>query len=124
MGRGAKLPDCISECMFVALVRMNVGCVNKILFFNCWWQGGALSVGSQNAAQKVLDGVTYISEAVACVGSPPTRLISSWVADQIAPKYWRPNHEIKVHDASLILSKLCHYQIYSCIIPPLGTSSV
>jgi len=60
-----------------------------------WPGGGALSVGSQNAAQKVLDGVTYISEAVACVGSPPTRVISSWVADQIAPKYWRPNHEIK-----------------------------
>lgn len=54
-------------------------------------------MGSQNAAQKVLDGVTYISEAVASVGSPPTRVISSWVADQIAPKYWRPNHEIKVH---------------------------
>ncbi|PSN51709.1 Zinc finger FYVE domain-containing protein 1 [Blattella germanica] len=51
--------------------------------------------GSQNAAQKVLDGVTYISEAVASVSSPPTRLITSWVADQVAPKYWRPNHEIK-----------------------------
>jgi len=75
-------------------------------------------VGSQNAAQKVLDGVTYISEAVAYVGSPPTRVISSWVADQIAPKYWRPNHDIKVHDASPILSKLCRYQTYSCIIPP------
>nr|CAD7424228.1 unnamed protein product [Timema monikensis] len=60
------------------------------------WPGSKMAlVASQNAAQKVLDGVTYISEAVANVGSPPTRLISSWVADQIAPKYWRPNHEIK-----------------------------
>jgi hypothetical protein len=78
-------------------------------------------MNSQNAAQKVLDGVTYISEAVACVGSPPTRLISSWVADQIAPKYWRPNHEIKVHDTLLIFSKVCSYRIYSCIIPPYDT---
>jgi zinc finger FYVE domain-containing protein 1 len=54
-------------------------------------------MGSQNAAQKVLDGVTYISEAVASVGSQPTRVISSWVADQIAPTYWRPNNEIQVH---------------------------
>jgi hypothetical protein len=51
--------------------------------------------------------VTYISEAVASVGSPPTRIISSWVADQIAPKYWRPNHDIKVHNASLFISD-CH----------------
>jgi hypothetical protein len=103
------------------MLRSLQGCVHKILLFNCWQQGDALSVGSQNAAQKVLDGVTYISEAVACVGSPPTRLISSWVADQIAPKYWRPNHEIKVHNALLILSKLSHYQIYSCIMSSYGT---
>lgn len=60
-----------------------------------WPGSNAASLGNQNAAQKVLDGVTYISEAVASVGSPPTRMLSSWVADQIAPKYWRPNHEIK-----------------------------
>ncbi|XP_046384090.1 zinc finger FYVE domain-containing protein 1-like [Ischnura elegans] len=60
------------------------------------WPGSAIAArGAQNAAQKVLDGVTYISEAVASVSSPPTRIVSSWVADQIAPKYWRPNHEIK-----------------------------
>ncbi|GLH11699.1 Lateral signaling target protein 2 homolog [Gryllus bimaculatus] len=60
------------------------------------WPGNNPSmVGSQNAAQKVLDGVSYVTEAVVNVGSPPTRIISSWVADQIAPKYWRPNHEIK-----------------------------
>ncbi|XP_021913704.1 zinc finger FYVE domain-containing protein 1-like isoform X2 [Zootermopsis nevadensis] len=60
-----------------------------------WPDNSSTALGSQNAAQKVLDGVTYISEAVASVGSPPTRMLSSWVADQIAPKYWRPNHEIK-----------------------------
>jgi zinc finger FYVE domain-containing protein 1 len=65
-------------------------------------------MGSQNAAQKVLDGMSYISEAVASVGSPPTRMISSWVADQIAPRYWRPNHEIKVHIKFLFLPLNCH----------------
>ncbi|XP_049841718.1 zinc finger FYVE domain-containing protein 1-like [Schistocerca gregaria] len=61
------------------------------------WPGGTGGnlIGTQNAARKVLDGVNYISEAVASVGSPPTRLLSSWVTDQIAPRYWKPNNEIK-----------------------------
>ncbi|XP_044737053.1 zinc finger FYVE domain-containing protein 1-like isoform X1 [Chrysoperla carnea] len=50
---------------------------------------------TQVSAQRVIDGVLYISEAVASVSAPPTRVVSSWFADQIAPKYWRPNHEIK-----------------------------
>ncbi|KAJ4445116.1 hypothetical protein ANN_06915 [Periplaneta americana] len=70
--------------------------VTKHLLFKKVCQSNSATLGSQNAAQKVLDGVTYISEAVASVGSPPTRMLSSWVADQIAPKYWRPNHEIKL----------------------------
>lgn len=49
---------------------------------------------SQNTAQKVLDGVTFLSEAV--VSSQPTQYLKSQLADWIAPKYWRPNHEILV----------------------------
>jgi len=49
-----------------------------------------------NPARKVLDGVTYLSETVASVSYEPSRLLSSWVADQFAPKYWKPNAEIKV----------------------------
>ncbi|XP_067011920.1 zinc finger FYVE domain-containing protein 1 isoform X2 [Anabrus simplex] len=60
-----------------------------------WPGSNSALLATQNAAQKVLDGVSYISEAVVSVGSPPTRMLSSWVADQIAPKYWRPNNEIK-----------------------------
>lgn len=56
---------------------------------NCGSQAG------QNSAQKVIDSVAYLSEAVANVSSQPTKLLSSWVADQIAPKYWKPNQEIK-----------------------------
>ncbi|XP_063229334.1 zinc finger FYVE domain-containing protein 1-like isoform X2 [Bacillus rossius redtenbacheri] len=60
------------------------------------WPGRNVPLSSsQNAAQRVLDGVTYISEAVSSVSVPPTRVLSSWVADQIAPKYWKPNNQIK-----------------------------
>lgn len=43
----------------------------------------------------MLDGVSMFTEAIANVGSQPTRVISDWAADKIAPSYWRPNHEIK-----------------------------
>ncbi|XP_050539578.1 zinc finger FYVE domain-containing protein 1-like [Daktulosphaira vitifoliae] len=60
------------------------------------WPGMDLpSSSSMNPARKVLDGVTYLSETVASVGYEPSRLLSSWVADQFAPKYWKPNSEIK-----------------------------
>ncbi|KAK6621355.1 hypothetical protein RUM43_011661 [Polyplax serrata] len=59
------------------------------------WPGSELVKGSQNRAQKVMDGVTYISEAVASVCSQPKKILSSYVTDQIAPKYWRPNDQIK-----------------------------
>lgn len=53
-------------------------------------------LGSQNSAQKVIDGVSMISDAVVSVGSQPTKAITAWVTDKIAPSYWRPNHEITV----------------------------
>lgn len=60
------------------------------------WPGVSSSKGCQNTAQKVVDGVTYITETVASICSQPTKMLSSYVADQIAPKYWRPNDQIKV----------------------------
>ena len=60
------------------------------------WSESETSHSSQNTAQKVVDGVSYLSGAVASVCSQPTKLLTSYVADQIAPKYWRPNDQIKV----------------------------
>lgn len=60
------------------------------------WPGTLPLDAAQNTAQRVVDGVTYLSEAVASVCSQPTKILTSYVADQIAPKYWRPNNEIKV----------------------------
>ncbi|KAK3918575.1 Zinc finger FYVE domain-containing protein 1 [Frankliniella fusca] len=59
-----------------------------------WPGSNSQNVNSQNTAQKVLDGITFLSEAVASVGSQPSRYLSSQMADLIAPKYWRPNNEI------------------------------
>lgn len=54
-------------------------------------------LATQNSAQKLLDGVGMISEALVSVGSQPTRAVTSWVADNVInPSYWRPNNEITV----------------------------
>lgn len=53
------------------------------------------SIASQNTAQRVIDSVSYITEAVTNVSLQPTKAIKAWAADQVAPSYWRPNSEIK-----------------------------
>ncbi|XP_033207942.1 zinc finger FYVE domain-containing protein 1-like isoform X2 [Belonocnema kinseyi] len=59
------------------------------------WNMASLSLTSQNTAQRVVDGVSYLTEAVTNVSLQPTKAITSWVADQVAPAYWRPNNEIR-----------------------------
>ncbi|KAI1302391.1 Zinc finger FYVE domain-containing protein 1 [Halotydeus destructor] len=58
------------------------------------WEGENLCQGSQNAAQKMLDSVSYISETVSGMSAKPASIVKGWVADQIAPPYWVPNHKI------------------------------
>lgn len=55
-----------------------------------------MTKGTQNAAQRVVDGVTYLTEAVSSISAKPTKIVSRWVADQIAPTYWVPNFKITV----------------------------
>lgn len=52
--------------------------------------------GPPHSAQKVLDGVTYISDVVANVATVPSRALSDWMTDKLAPAYWKPNALIKV----------------------------
>ncbi|OXU20485.1 hypothetical protein TSAR_001428 [Trichomalopsis sarcophagae] len=53
------------------------------------------SLTTQNTAQRVVDGVSYLTEAVTSVSLQPTKALTAWVADQVAPAYWRPNNEIR-----------------------------
>ncbi|CAK9798899.1 Zinc finger FYVE domain-containing protein 1 [Anthophora quadrimaculata] len=59
------------------------------------WNVTNHSIATQNAAQRMIDGVSYITEAVTNVSLQPTKVLSAWVADQVAPSYWRPNNEIR-----------------------------
>ena len=55
-----------------------------------------------NAAQKMVDSVNYISETVTNMSAKPSKMIGSWVADQIAPSYWVPNARIQVRAAKQV----------------------
>ena len=51
---------------------------------------------STNTVRRLVDGVGSLAETMGNITSTPSKAVSSWVADQIAPKYWVPNHEILV----------------------------
>ncbi|XP_055741670.1 zinc finger FYVE domain-containing protein 1-like isoform X2 [Salvelinus fontinalis] len=46
---------------------------------------------NNNAAQRLLDGVNYISQSVSELSVKPAKAVTSWLTDQIAPAYWKPN---------------------------------
>ena len=60
-------------------------------------QGNSVVQGTHNAARKLVDGLTYMSETIASVSSKPAKVVGNWVTDQIAPAYWVPNALIKVN---------------------------
>ena len=51
---------------------------------------------NNNAAQRLLDGVKYISQSVSELSVKPAKAVTSWLTDQIAPTYWKPNSLILV----------------------------
>ncbi|XP_056467560.1 zinc finger FYVE domain-containing protein 1 [Gadus chalcogrammus] len=61
------------------------------------WEGSeAFLVDHQNAAQRVLDGVNYVVQSVSEYSTGPTKAVTAWLTDQVAPPYWRPNNQITV----------------------------
>uniref|UniRef100_A0A3Q2CZS7 Zinc finger FYVE-type containing 1 n=1 Tax=Cyprinodon variegatus TaxID=28743 RepID=A0A3Q2CZS7_CYPVA len=53
---------------------------------------------NNNAAQRLLDGVNLVAQSVSELSVKPAKAVTSWLTDQIAPAYWKPN--------SLIM--MCH----------------
>ncbi|XP_030627266.1 zinc finger FYVE domain-containing protein 1 isoform X2 [Chanos chanos] len=46
---------------------------------------------NNNAAQRLLDGVNYMAQSVSELSVKPAKAVTSWLTDQIAPPYWKPN---------------------------------
>lgn len=59
------------------------------------WEGSdTFLTNHQNAAQRVLDGMSYMIQSVSEYSAGPTKAVAAWLTDQVAPPYWRPNNEI------------------------------
>ncbi|XP_018418482.1 PREDICTED: zinc finger FYVE domain-containing protein 1-like isoform X1 [Nanorana parkeri] len=59
-----------------------------------WSESDSYSLDQQNAAQRVLDGVNFVMQSVNEYSAGPTNMVTSWLIDNVAPPYWRPNAEI------------------------------
>lgn len=59
------------------------------------WEGSEVFLTDhQNAGQRVLDGMSYMVQSVSGYSSGPTKAVTAWLTDQVAPPYWRPNNQI------------------------------
>lgn len=59
------------------------------------WEGSDTFLTThQNAAQRVLDGMNFVIQSVSEYSTGPTKAVTAWLTDQVAPLYWRPNTEI------------------------------
>ncbi|CAG0884574.1 unnamed protein product [Cyprideis torosa] len=58
------------------------------------WKENHTVGGTENAAQYILDSFTSVAETLGSFGKPPTKMASKWLANCIAPSYWRPDDEI------------------------------
>ncbi|XP_060712149.1 zinc finger FYVE domain-containing protein 1 [Hemiscyllium ocellatum] len=59
------------------------------------WQGADPFLRpNHNGAQRVLDGVSFMIQSVSEYSARPSKAISSWLTDRVAPDYWRPNTQI------------------------------
>jgi len=66
-------------------------------------QGNPVLQGTHNAARRIVDGLTFVSDTVTDYSKKPTRIVSNWVTDRIAPPYWTPNAVITVRLLLLLL---------------------
>ncbi|XP_068159522.1 zinc finger FYVE domain-containing protein 1-like isoform X1 [Drosophila tropicalis] len=59
------------------------------------WKGGSAGMrGNTHSGQMMVDGVCYLREAITNISAPSAKALSGWVADKVAPSYWRLNQEI------------------------------
>uniref|UniRef100_A0A1A9WCP7 FYVE-type domain-containing protein n=1 Tax=Glossina brevipalpis TaxID=37001 RepID=A0A1A9WCP7_9MUSC len=59
-----------------------------------WKDENVAPKGPIHSGQIMLDRVNYVYEAISNISSQPAGALKEWCADKVAPKYWKPNHEI------------------------------
>ncbi|XP_045162040.1 zinc finger FYVE domain-containing protein 1-like [Mercenaria mercenaria] len=80
-----------------------------------WPEGDKFLIGTHNAARKLIDGISYVAESIGTVSAKPTKVMTDWMADQIAPAYWVPNAKIKkCHRCQIKLSEEQKHHCRAC----------
>lgn len=69
--------------------------VTRVEIVHVWPGDKSFTQEPSNTAQRMLDGLQVITETVSTYSARPTRTISDWMNDQIAPPYWVPNYKIQ-----------------------------
>ncbi|XP_067831032.1 zinc finger FYVE domain-containing protein 1 isoform X2 [Heptranchias perlo] len=59
-----------------------------------WFGNEAFLNDNSNGAQRVLDSVNCMIQSVTEYSTGPTKAVTSWLTDQVAPAYWTPNSQI------------------------------
>ena len=92
IARGFKYWNGIQDCEAVRCQTIHV-----------WKDSNLMPKGPTHSGQMVLDKVSYVCEALTSFSSQPTGALKEWCADKVAPKYWKPNHEITVKLLSIYM---------------------
>eukprot|EP00794_Sanderia_malayensis_P020377 gene20377-22386_t len=58
------------------------------------WPGTRVTYANQNAVRRIIDGVNSFAQKIGHVSAKPTKVVSNWVTDKVAPAYWVPNYQI------------------------------
>lgn len=74
--------------------------MNRCEIIHVWKDAKFSGEGPTHSAQMVIDGVSYLTDAVCTIGAQPSKALTDWVADWAAPSYWKPNIEIIVSFAN------------------------
>ncbi|MGH0119208.1 UNVERIFIED_CONTAM: hypothetical protein FKN15_013303 [Acipenser sinensis] len=69
-------------------------CVVRPEVKHVWPGSETFLTDHQNAAQRMLDGMNFVIQSVSDYSSGPTKAVTAWITDQVAPPYWRPNADI------------------------------
>ncbi|RXM31841.1 Zinc finger FYVE domain-containing protein 1 [Acipenser ruthenus] len=69
-------------------------CVVRPEVKHVWPGSETFLTDHQNAAQRMLDGMNFMIQSVSDYSSGPTKAVTAWITDQVAPPYWRPNADI------------------------------
>lgn len=61
------------------------------------WKGEVIGTRQPNhSAQMILDGVSLIKDTITSISAQPTKQLSDYIANAVAPTYWKKNDEIVV----------------------------